>query len=212
MREMKLRIPLTWLLLLIVGVLFLAACSGGTSGSPAGWEKFEGDGFEIYLPETFEGGSDPAQVAAAAEMLRQNGNEEMAVLAEANASSYKLYLVDTEVTPGSQVPAVMNVIKTQDPFLSSVAVSTIAEATISQAESLGITVTTSEEFTAPGYEAWFLVEEVDMIAGVEGTINVVQYIFKSDDTMWVLTYGCDSDELAERMAEFEQSALTFKEK
>lgn len=203
----------SWLLILSLAAL-LAACSGasepGVAVPPAGWEKFEGDGFEIYLPESFEGGSSQPDLAAAAQLLREAGNEQLAVAME--SSNYLLYVVDSEsIESGTTV----NILKEVNPVIADMSISGYADAATSQLAGItGITITESAAFIVSGYDAWRLVEEFDLavLAGAEGTSKLVQYLLKTGDTVWILTYGTLISEFDSFEPTFEQSLRTFREK
>lgn len=190
--------------------LLLAACSGGgaAGGPPAGWQKYDGDGFEIYLPESYEGGTDQADLAGAAQLLHEGGNEALAQAIE--TSNYLLYAVDSSDDFGTS----LNILKEQNPALIDMTVSAYVDLAISQLEGIaGITILESEAIVVSGFEAWRVTEEYDLAAlmGVEGTTKVVQYLLKSGDSVWILSYGTTESEFNARLPEFEQSLATFKE-
>ncbi len=211
---MKSQIRFGSLLLILSLAVLLAACSGasapGVAEPPAGWEKFEGDGFEIYLPESFEGGSSQPDLAAAAQLMRDAGNEQLAMAME--SSNYLLYVVDSEsIESGTTV----NILKEVNPVIANMSTSGYADAATSQLAGItGITITESAAFTVSGYDAWRLVEEFDLavLAGAEGTSKLVQYLLKTGDTVWILTYGTLISEFDSFEPTFEQSLRTFREK
>lgn len=86
------------------------------------------------------------------------------------------------------------------------------DASLAQLQAVnGITVVDQKAVTIPGFEAYLLVEEYDLsqLLGAEGTSKADQYMLKSGDTVWVVTYTTDISEYASRHSDFETSARSF---
>lgn len=191
--------------------MLLAACTGGGAAS-ASWETFEGDGFSFTLPSTFEGGSDQQDFAAVAEMYRNAGNETLAQSVEANAGFILLYAADTVMNNPNKTYTNVNVIREQNPALVDFTISDYVEVSLSQLQAVnGITVVDQQEVSIPGFDAFLLVEEYDLnqLLGAEGTSKADQYLLKSGDTVWVITYTTDISEYPARHSDFETSAKSF---
>jgi hypothetical protein len=202
--------------LLVVAGLLLSACGGGAvtneGGPPAGWERFEGEGFEVYLPESYEGGGRPEDLAAVAQTLREAGNETMAQAVESSQDYILLYVVDTEISNEFDFYTNVNVIREQNSAINDITIEDYADLTISQLEGFGgIIIVESGTVNVPGFDAWRITEELDAASlfGAEGKLSNVQYLLKKGDTVWVLTYTTESSEFDTRLPIFEQSVLTF---
>jgi hypothetical protein len=192
--------------------LLLAACAGGGGTTPTSWETFEGDGFSFTLPSTFEGGSDQQDFAAVAEMYRNAGNETLAQSVEANAGFILLYAADTVMNNSNKTYTNVNVIREQNPALVDYSISDYVDVSLSQLQAVnGITVVDQQEVSIPGFDAYLLVEEYDLsqLLGAEGTSKADQYLLKSGDTVWVITYTTDISEYPGRHSDFETSARSF---
>lgn len=203
-------------LVVMLGVL-LAACGGGAAateagGPPAGWERFEGEGFELYLPESYEGGSDAEDLSEVAQMLRDAGNEAMAQAVEGGQDYILLYAVDSEINNDFNFYTNVNVIREQNSAINDITIEEYADLTIAQLESIGgISILSSEAVDVPGFDAWRVTEELDAatLFGAEGTLRNAQYLLKSGDTVWIITYTTEGGEYDARQPEFEQSINTF---
>jgi hypothetical protein len=176
------------------------------------WETFEGDGFSFTLPSTFEGGSDQQDFAAVAEMYRNAGNETLAQSVEANAGFILLYAADTVINNSNKTYTNVNVIREQNPALVDYTIQDYVDISLSQLQAVnGITVIDQKEVSIPGFDAYLLIEEYDLsqLLGAEGTSKADQYLLKSGDTVWVITYTTDISEYTVRHADFETSAQSF---
>jgi hypothetical protein len=190
----------------------VASCSGSGGGAPTNWETFDGDGFSFTLPSTFEGGSDQQDFAAVAEMYRNAGNETLAQSVEANAGFILLYAADTVINNSNKTYTNVNVIREQNPALVDYTIQDYVDISLSQLQAVnGITVIDQKEVSIPGFDAYLLIEEYDLsqLLGAEGTSKADQYLLKSGDTVWVITYTTDISEYTVRHADFETSAQSF---
>jgi hypothetical protein len=192
--------------------LMLAACSGGGGAAPSTWETFEGDGFSLTLPSTFQGGGDQQDFAEVAQMFRNAGQETLAQSVEANAGFILLYAADTVINNQNKTYTNVNVIREQNPALVDFTIQDYVDASIAQLTAVsGITIVDQRAVSIPGFEAYLLIEEYDLsqLLGAEGTSKADQYLLKSGDTVWVITYTTDISEYTARHADFETSALSF---
>lgn len=193
--------------------LLLAACSGGGDAAvPSNWKTFEGAGFSFQLPNTFEGGGDEQDFAEVAQMFRDAGQESLAQSLEANAGFILLYAADTEINNSNQTYTNVNVIREQNPALTDYSMQDYVDASLAQLNSVGgIAVVDQRAVTVPGFDAYLLIEEYDLaiLLGAEGKSKADQYLLKSSDTVWVITYTTDISEYDARHADFETSAKSF---
>ena len=192
--------------LFLVG-LTLAACTGTS------WETFEGDGFSLQLPASFEGGSDQQDFSEVAQMFRDAGQDSLAQALEANAGFILLYAVDTNRDNETETFTNVNVIREQNPAIADLSIQDYVNISLEQLKSVrGITVVSQHGVDFPGFEAYLLVEQYDLSAllGTEGVSKADQYLLKSGDSVWVITYTTDITEYDARHGDFETSAKSFK--
>ena len=188
-------------------------CVGGSPRED--WECFLGQGFEIWLPASFVGGGDPADLVQVAELFRQQGQEQMAASIEANIGLILFYALDTTVNNPNNFYSNVNVVKEQNSILSNWTIEDYVDISISQLNNMdGITLLESSEFSIPGFGAYRLVSEYDLsiLLAMPGTSRAVQYLAKEGDTVWVLTYSTAIEEYDARMLDFDTSAASFVEK
>jgi len=193
--------------------LLLAACSGaGGAAVPSDWKTFEGEGFSFQLPATFEGGGDEQDFAQVAQMFRDAGQESLAQSLEANAGFIQLYAADTEINNPNETYTNVNVIREQNPALTDYTMQEYVDVSLAQLQAVeGITVVGQQAVTIPGFDAYLLIEEYDLalLLGAEGTSKADQYLLKTGDSVWVLTYTTDISEYNARHPDFETSAKSF---
>jgi hypothetical protein len=106
----------------------------------------------------------------------------------------------------------VNVIREQNPALVDYTIQDYVDISLSQLQAVnGITVIDQKEVSIPGFDAYLLIEEYDLsqLLGAEGTSKADQYLLKSGDTVWVITYTTDISEYTVRHADFETSAQSF---
>lgn len=189
---------------------------GCTGESPyEDWECFQGQGFEIWLPASFVGGGDPADLAAVAQVFRDAGQEQMAASVEQNIGLILFYALDTTINNPNNFYSNVNVVKEQNSILTDWTIQDYVDLSISQLNNInGIQLLESEEFIIQGYEAYRLISEYDLnlLLGIPGTSRAVQYIAKNGDTVWVLTYSTAIEEYDDRLLDFDASAMSFVEK
>jgi len=199
-------------LFIALGLLLTACSGGGGAAAPSDWETFEGEGFAFMLPATFEGGGDEQDFAQVAQMFRDAGQEGLAQSLEANAGFILLYAADTEINNPVQTYTNVNVIREQNPALESYTIEDYVDASLAQLNAVGgIAVVGQRAVTIPGFDAYLLIEEFDLavLLGAEGTSKADQYLLKSGDTVWVITYTTDISEYDARHTDFETSAKSF---
>jgi hypothetical protein len=169
-----------------------------------GWEKFEGGGVELWLPESYEGGDLGQNLDAAMEQLRSLGPayEQTAQLIEQNPTMYVIWAFDAELggtgfltnvnVTTEQVPADITV----DDYLDAAMGQLPAEFQVVERETLSI----------GDLPAGRLTIEFSM-SGVNG--KEVVYVVKDGITLWAITYATGLDEFDARWPGFQQSAQTF---
>ncbi len=201
-----------FVLVLAFGLLLTACGAGGGAASPRSWETFEGDGFSFTLPSTFDGGSNQQDFARIAQMFRDAGQESLAQSVEANAGFILLYAVDTVKNNTNNTYTNVNVIREQNAALTDYTIQDYVDASLAQLQAVdGITIVGQNEASIPGFEAYLLIEEYDLskLLGAQGTSKADQYLLKSGETVWVITYTTDISEYTTRHPDFETSAKSF---
>ncbi len=169
-----------------------------------GWEKFEGGGVELWLPESYEGGDLSEDVEVIVERLRSFGPdfEQMAQSIEQNPSMYVMWAFDSEV---GESGFLTNVNVGKERILSAMTIDTYLDAALGQFPAL-LQVTERDIVTLTDHEAGRLVIEFE-IHGV--AVKEVLYAIKEGTTMWLITFATGAGEFDQRLPVFEQSALTF---
>lgn len=175
-----------------------------TATAIPGWEKFEGGGIELWLPESYEGGNLQEDLDVVVQNLRRLGPdyEQLAQVIEQNPSMYVIWAFDSEVgSPGFLTNATV----TTEKVLSAMTLDTYLDAAVGQFPP-GFDVRERDIVTLGDHQAGRLLIEF-AIQGVRG--SELLYAVKDGTTMWVITYATGADEFDERLPVFEQSALTF---
>jgi hypothetical protein len=169
-----------------------------------GWEKFEGGGVELWLPESFDGGNLEEDLDVVVENLRRLGPdyEQLAQIIEQNPSMYVIWVFDSEVgSPGF----LTSVAITTEKVMSAITLDTYLDAAASQFPA-EFQIQERDIVTLGEYQAGRLVIDFT-IQGVDG--SELLYVVKDGTTIWAITYGTGAQEFDERLPVFEQSALTF---
>lgn len=193
--------------ILIVTFLLVACSPTSQVQAPEGWKQFTGEGFSIYLPSTFRGGSDAPDLAAAAEMIRDTGNEFLASTVE--TSNYLLFALDSSDNFSTSV----NILNEQNSVIGDMSLTEYVDLSISNiAKVAGFNIKESVAANIPGFEAWRIESDIDNMAifGVPGTTTLLQYILKEGDTAWILSYGSPAKSFQSHVNDFETSVKTFK--
>lgn len=170
-----------------------------------GWEKFEGDDVELWLPESFDGGDLSSDLDVIVENLRRLGSdfEDMAEMIEQNPSAFVLWAFDSKVGYSGFLT---NVNITKERSLSAVSIETYLDAVINQLPSQ-FHIVERATFSLETYEAARIIVEFS-ISGVRG--KEALYLIKDGKTMWGITFATGADEFSQRLPIFEQSILTFR--
>ncbi|HET7087479.1 MAG TPA: hypothetical protein VFL17_02400 [Anaerolineae bacterium] len=181
------------------------ATSQPTATLIPGWEKFEGGGAELWLPESYEGGDLSSDLDFIVENLRNLGGpefEQIAQLIEENPSAFVLYVFDSKIGDSGFLTGV-NV--TKERVLSSVTLDTYIDMAVKQFPSEFHFVERAV-VSLDRYEARRLVVELTL-AGTR--VKEVLYVVKEDNTIWSVTFATGADEFDQRLPTFEQSVRTF---
>lgn len=185
-------------------VLSPTATSEPTATPIPGWEKFEGGGVELWLPESYEGLSIDEDIDVVVERLRTFGPdfEQMAQTIEQNPSMYVIWAFDSEIGDSGFLT---NVAVTTEKVLSAMTIDTYLDAALKQLPA-AFQVVDRDIVSLNDHQAGRLVIEF-AVPGVVG--REVMYAVKDDNAMWVITYATGAEEFDQRLPFFEQSALTF---
>lgn len=169
-----------------------------------GWKKFEGDGVELWLPESFEGGNLDEDLEVIVDRLKQLGPdfENIAQMIEQNPSAFVLWAFDSEV---GDAGFLTNVNATREQIFPSITMDTYLDAATKQLPPQ-FRVVDREIVSLDHYEAGRLFVDLT-ISGTEA--KEVLYAIKDGDTMWIVVYATGADEFDERLPTFERSINTF---
>ena len=169
-----------------------------------GWEKFEGGGVALWLPQSYEGGDLDEDIDLIVDRLRSLGPdfEQMAQMIEQNPTLYVIWAFDSEVGPSGFLT---NMAVTTEKVPSAITIDTYLDAAEGQFPDQ-LQVVERDIVSLGDREAGRLVIEFN-ISGVIG--QEVMYVVKDGNTMWVITYATGAEEFDQRLPVFEQSALTF---
>ncbi len=169
-----------------------------------GWEKFEGGGVELWLPESYRGGDLAEDIEVIVEILRRLGPdyEQVAQMIEQNPSMYAIWVFDSEIGDSGFLT---NVAVTTEKVLSAVTLDTYLDAVARQLPAQ-FQVIERDIITLVDYQAGRLVLEF-VVSGLAG--KEVLYVVKDGNTMWGITFATAAEEFDQRLPVFEQSALTF---
>ena len=204
---MKKRNRMMLICLLLLGTVLgcgQAAPPQPTATPIPGWEKFEGGGVELWLPESYRGGDLAEDIEVIVEILRRLGPdyESVAQMIEQNPSMYVIWVFDSEIGDSGFLT---NVAVTTEKVLSAVTLDTYLDAAAEQLPAQ-FQVIERDIITLVDYQAGRLVLEF-VISGVAG--KEVLYVVKDGSTMWAMTFATAAEEFDQRLPAFEQSALTF---
>jgi hypothetical protein len=169
-----------------------------------GWEKFEGRGVELWLPESFEGGNLDEDLDLIVERLKGLGPEfeQLSQTLDQNRSVFALWAFDSKVgEQGSLTSA--NI--TTEQVLSVITIDIYLDAVEKQFPP-GFAVRERDIVQLGDREAGRLIADFT-VSGVSG--NQLLYVVKDGNNIWVISYGTSVDEFEERLPVFEQSAQTF---
>ncbi len=185
----------------------LAGCGKAASvdATPIpGWEKFEGTGMEIWLPDSFEGGSVVENLDEIVTNLRALGVDYAASAdyIEQNPNAFALWANDTVV---DQNGALTNMNVTTQEVSPLVTIDAFLDAALAQLPA-EFSVVDRSIVDLPNYKAGRILIDVSLN---EAVTKEVMYVIKDGKSIWVLTYTAGADEFEDRLVDFDQSAATF---
>ncbi len=179
------------------------------------WVYHTGNGFGLWLPDSYVVGSDPATYIEMARSLREAGQDQVASLLEANASYVLLYAFDTTINNPDNYTTNCNVVAEWNALIKDMTIDDYTNIVISQYSNIqGIRVLETDPWltTNFGIGKKIVVEyDLAVLAGVPGTSVGVQYLMKNDDHIWALSCATSWDEYDARGPDFEDFALGFDE-
>ena len=169
-----------------------------------GWEKFEAQGVEIWLPESFEGGDLENDLDLIVEKLNALGPEfeQVAAMIEANPTAFVLWAFDTEIGSSGYLTN-MNI--THEKVLSAVTLEMYIQAVSQQLPSY-LTISQQEPGNLEQYDSYRLVIDTD-VSGVKG--NELLYVIKDGSDVWAIAFATSVAEFDARLPVFEQSVQSF---
>lgn len=169
-----------------------------------GWEKFEGGGVELWLPESYEGGNPSEDIEVIIDKLRLLGPdfEQMAQVIKQNPSMFVLMALDSEVGDSGYIT---NVNIAKEKVLSAITLEIYLASVENQLP---------DQFQVVDQD---IVSLIDHLAGrmiIEAAvlgvdIKEVVYIIKEDNIIWAISFATGAEEFDQRLQIFEQSIRTF---
>lgn len=184
-----------------------------TSTPAPGSRLFTGGGFEITLPDTYEGGSSPEEIQAIIDSLRNGGSEMVAQLAEQNRDNVRLFAVDNHPSLVFRTSTIVFSIQSQ--LFQGAPAATVAQFFKAQLNNLfpGSEVIEESAFAHPELDAYrFVVTVHSSTLGFDENVTtaIVNYIFVENDFLWVVSFAAPESELDSRMTEFNAIATSFR--
>jgi hypothetical protein len=163
---------------------------------PAGWEKFEGGGVTLWLPESYEGGDASAVRALGA------GFEQIADAMEQNPAPSAIWVGDSQNFGSGVMTSAAVMVATGLPS------DTVEGAldTLVGGLPAGYELVEREIVTLAGHQAGHVVIDSETY-GVP--IRTMLTVFGESDSEWLLTFTTAAEEFAQRRPAFEQSAPLF---
>jgi hypothetical protein len=173
------------------------------SPSP-GWEVFTGEGVELWLPDSFEGGDPIQRREELIEMVRSLGPEYDSYLQAVESSPTGMVLVcfDLEVSgtivgiTKRDIPAELSL----DQYLDG-----LSEALVTEIPGTSIVERSIKQFDR--FDAGRLVIEFDTGEAVSRQLT---YIVLEGGIVWTISYASPLDQFTELVPVFEESIASFK--
>lgn len=166
--------------------------------------RYEGDGMEIWLPDTYEGGDLDEDLDLILDGLNQLGSdfEQIAQMIEQNPSLFAFWAFDSKV---GNTAFLTNANVTREEVVSAVDIETYMDLAFSQFPA-DFQIVEREMVTIDGQPVGRAILEfaVSNLAGKE-----ILYIYKVGDNIWVITFATSAPEFDRRLPDFEESARTF---
>jgi hypothetical protein len=201
--------------------IFLLAASMVTAGAgcggeaaqrtveiPAGWELFDSDEFELYLPEQWEGGTEEGLRDVIA-VLKEKGQTALASQVEASISYLSFWGYDSETIESE---ALTNV---------NIASESASFTTLDRYMELGYDQM-SEQYEEMGYTFSILEQDVVSLGSYKEVgktivseevmnfkVRMVQYVIKSDSVFWIITFTTSPEEFDQYIQIFDKAVETF---
>lgn len=168
--------------------LFFTSCAAPTleptvtPTSQPGFQRFEGESFDIRLPESF-----------------------------ATEARRDLFLEEGENVTASDGFTNLSINRDNDEdYLGQTLGDVTEEAMAALGRTPGLVLVDRFDFLAPDAEMARLIARADeTVTGLDQTIVIVQYIIKDGATLWVISFGTRESSLEEWLELFDTSAQSF---
>jgi hypothetical protein len=175
------------------------------TGTPIpGWKKFEAEGVEIWLPESFEGGNPSEDLDMIVDRLNSLGPEfeTMAQTIEQNPDAFVFWAFDSDIGE-SGILTNVNIVTQR--VVSAITVETYLDMTAQQLPSQ-FRVVERGMVDLEYYTAGRIVVEATILSA---EVKEVMYLIKHGKSMWGVTYSTGAVEFDARLPMFEQSINTL---
>lgn len=200
---------------ILIGVLVLVSIAVGCgraetpeSASPSipGWEKFETDTVELWLPQRFEGlDLSDEKLDVLVEKMRALGPdfEKMAQVVKQNRTAFVMWAFDTEESDSG---VLTNVNVTTGHMQAAMPMNHYLDMLAAQLPRQ-YRVVEQEIVSLDGHQAGRLVLEFE---SPEAVLKQMLYVIMSDNTVWTVNYATGTEEFDERLPVFERSIRSFR--
>jgi hypothetical protein len=208
-----------WLLSISLALLALSLACTLTNPAPAkapkptatpipGWELFTGQGVEMWLPESFEGGDLSSEdMDTIIETLKNLGPEynQIVRMIEQNPNAFILWVFDSQIGSSGFLTNI-NVVK--EKVMSSMTIDTYLDLVEKQLPP-SFKIIERSKVQLDTYEAGRVFIDLDLPTG---KAKEVIFLIKDQNYMYAITYATSADEFTKRLSVFEQSVNTFSVK
>jgi hypothetical protein len=176
-----------------------------TFDPPSGWEKLEGQDFEIYLPGSYKGGVVDENVDQLVEAFHAMGAEykSYADTLYQFPDQYKLMVVDSKRGAAGFITN-LNIVA--EPALPAYTIEA-AMSTTSAALPQGYKIVDNDVIEINGHKAGQIVAEFTQ-SGIES--KEIIYLIKGDSAVWIFTFATGEQEYNTRLVEFVQIVDSFR--
>lgn len=199
----------------VIGVLVLISIAVGCGQAETpqstpppipGWEKFETDTVELWLPQRFEGVDlSDEKLDVLVEKMRALGPdfEKMAQVVKQNRTAFVMWAFDTEESDSG---VLTNVNVTTGHMRAPMPMNNYLDMLSAQLPRQ-YRVVEQEIVSVDGHQAGRLVLEFE---SPEAMLKQMLYVIMSDNTVWTVNYATGTEEFDERLPVFERSIRSFK--
>ena len=203
------------LLIFILAVSLVTAgagCGGGTAQRtveiPVGWELFDSDEFELYLPEQWEGGTED-ELQDVIEIFKEEGQTELASQVEAGKGYITFWGYDSETISSDALTNVNIASQSASSISLNQYMEIVYDQMADQYEQMGYSFNILEQdvVSLGSYKEVGRTLVSEEVMGFE--VRVVQYVVKSGSVFWIITFITSPEEFDQYIQTFDTVVGTF---